>query len=45
MSEGAVSLTNREVADYFEIIADLLQIKGEIIHRILAYRNARRSCT
>ncbi len=35
-----MSLTNREVADYFETIADLLQIKGEIIHRVLAYRNA-----
>lgn len=33
-------MTNREIADMFDTIADLLQIKGEIIHRIMAYRNA-----
>jgi len=33
-------LNNREVADLFERIADMLEIKGEIIHRVLAYRNA-----
>ncbi|MDX2160715.1 MAG: DNA polymerase/3'-5' exonuclease PolX [bacterium] len=33
-------LSNREIADIFDTIADMLQIKGEIIHRILAYRNA-----
>lgn len=33
-------ISNREVAQIFENIADLLQIKGESIHRILAYRNA-----
>lgn len=38
-SRGA-SLTNREVAEYFERIADLLQIKGEAIYRVLAYRRA-----
>lgn len=33
-------LTNREIADLFETVADMLQIKGEVIHRVLAYRNA-----
>ncbi|MBK8027853.1 MAG: DNA polymerase/3'-5' exonuclease PolX [Chloroflexi bacterium] len=33
-------MTNREIADLFDRIADMLQIKGEIIHRIMAYRNA-----
>jgi DNA polymerase (family X) len=34
------SLTNREIANIFETVADMLQIKGESIHRVLAYRNA-----
>jgi DNA polymerase (family 10) len=36
-------LINREVAEYFEKIADLLQIKGEAIYRVLAYRRAGES--
>ncbi len=35
-----MSLSNREMADIFETVADMLQIKGESIHRVLAYRNA-----
>jgi len=35
-----VALSNREIADIFDVVGDMLQIKGEIIHRILAYRNA-----
>jgi len=35
-----VTTTNREIADIFETVADMLQIKGENIHRVLAYRNA-----
>ncbi len=35
-----MALTNREIADLFETVADMLQIKGEVIHRVLAYRNA-----
>jgi DNA polymerase (family X) len=31
-------LTNREIADIFDMIADILQLKGEIIHRVMAYR-------
>ena len=35
-----MGLTNREIADMFETVADMLQIKGENIHRILSYRRA-----
>jgi DNA polymerase (family 10) len=35
-----VALTNREIADLFDRTADMLQIKGESIHRVLAYRSA-----
>ncbi|NJL95151.1 MAG: hypothetical protein HC915_16245 [Anaerolineae bacterium] len=34
------SMNNATIASVFEDVADLLQIKGEIIHRVLAYRNA-----
>jgi len=33
-------LTNREVADLLRLIADMLEIKGEIIYKSLAYRKA-----
>ena len=33
-------VTNREVAEKFAIIADMIQLKGENIHRVLAYRRA-----
>lgn len=36
-------MLNREVAEVFEKIADLLQIKGEAIYRVLAYRRAGES--
>lgn len=32
--------TNKEIADIFENVADLMEIKGENIHRILSYRRA-----
>lgn len=32
--------TNREIAAIFDTVADMLELKGEIIHRILAYRRA-----
>jgi DNA polymerase (family 10) len=35
-----VTLTNREIATIFETVADMLEIKGEIIHRVLSYRRA-----
>jgi DNA polymerase (family X) len=36
-------LTNREVADIFDTVADMLQLKGESIHRVMAYRRAAES--
>ena len=36
-------MNNLEIADIFERIADLLEIKGEIIFKILAYRRAAES--
>lgn len=33
-------VTNREVASIFATVADMLEVKGESIHRILAYRRA-----
>lgn len=35
-----MTLSNREIADIFEKVADMLLIKGEIIHRVLSYRRA-----
>ena len=40
-SEGTLlSLTNREIADIFERCSDMLQIRGDNIHRVLSYRRA-----
>jgi DNA polymerase (family 10) len=36
-------MNNRELADTFTLIADLLEIKGEIIYKTLAYRKAAES--
>src|SRR5215510_1933291 len=36
-------LNNRQLADTFTLIADLLEIKGEIIYKTLAYRKAAES--
>lgn len=33
-------MNNKELADTFTLIADLLEIKGEVIYKILAYRKA-----
>lgn len=35
-----MSLTNREIVDIFERCADMLQIRGDNIHRVLSYRRA-----
>ena len=32
--------SNRQLADIFSTIGDLLEIKGEVIYKILAYRKA-----
>ena len=34
------SMTNQELAQTFNLIADLLQIKGEVVYKVLAYRKA-----
>ena len=36
-------MTNRELADTFALVADLLEIKGEVIYKTLAYRKAAES--
>jgi DNA polymerase (family 10) len=38
-------MNNRELAETFTLIADLLEIKGEIIYKTLAYRKAAESLT
>ena len=38
-----MSLGNREIADIFERCADMLQIRGDNIHRVLSYRRAAES--
>ena len=35
-----MSLSNREIADIFKRCADMLQIRGDNIHRVLSYRRA-----
>ena len=35
-----MSLSNREIADIFQRCADMLQIRGDNIHRVLSYRRA-----
>ena len=36
-------MNNREIAETFTLIANLLEIKGEVIYTILAYRKAAES--
>ena len=38
-------MNNRELADTFTLIADLLEIKGEVVYKVLAYRKAADSLT
>lgn len=38
--DGEFRVKNREIAEIFETIADLLEIKGEAVYRIVAYRRA-----
>lgn len=35
-----MTLSNREIADIFDRVADLLEIRGDVIHRVLSYRRA-----
>jgi len=45
MSTNPHRYTNQDLADIFTRIADLLEIKGEVIYKILAYRKAADSLT
>lgn len=36
-------MTNKELADTFALVADLLEIKGEVVYKTLAYRKAAES--
>src|SRR3990172_7339030 len=38
-------MTNKELADTFSLVGVLLEIKGEVIYKILAYRRAAESLT
>jgi DNA polymerase/3'-5' exonuclease PolX len=40
LEAGVLRYTNRQVAEIFNQIADLSEIKGEVIYRVLAYRKA-----
>ena len=40
MISAMSEMTNQQVAATFRLIADLLEIKGEVIYKILAYRKA-----
>jgi DNA polymerase (family 10) len=39
----AVDFTNQQLAETFALIADLLEIKGEVVYKTLAYRKAAES--
>jgi len=45
MSVSIKRFTNQQLAGIFTTIADLLEIKGEVIYKILAYRKAADSLT
>ncbi|MDA1330449.1 MAG: DNA polymerase/3'-5' exonuclease PolX [Chloroflexi bacterium] len=38
-------MTNKELADVFTLVGDLLEIKGEVVYKTLAYRKAAESLT
>ncbi len=40
MSASPTTYSNHELAEIFQTIASLLEIKGEVIYKILAYRKA-----
>ena len=45
MPTESTKFTNQQLADIFTLIGDLLEIKGEIIYKTLAYRKAADSLT
>ena len=40
-----IHMTNKELADIFTLVADLLEIKGEVVYKTLAYRKAADNLT
>ena len=36
-------LSNAAIADRFELMADLLELEGAVVYRVLAYRRAAKS--
>jgi DNA polymerase (family 10) len=38
-------MTNKELADVFSLVANLLEIKGEVVYKTLAYRKAAENLT
>lgn len=40
-----IRMTNKELADTFTLVADLLEIKGEVVYKTLAYRKAAENLT
>ena len=40
MSGKSATISNHQLAAIFQLIADLLEVKGEVIYKILAYRKA-----
>lgn len=45
MSENQPQMRNRDVADLFARVAEMLAIRGDNIHRVLAYRRAAEAIT
>ncbi len=45
MSTLPEKFTNLQLAETFQLIANLLEIKGEVIYKILAYRKGSESLT
>ncbi|MCA9976982.1 MAG: hypothetical protein KC413_14575, partial [Anaerolineales bacterium] len=33
-------MNNREIADLFERVSQMLSIRGDVVHRVLAYQKA-----
>ncbi|MGN6379549.1 MAG: DNA polymerase/3'-5' exonuclease PolX [Gaiellales bacterium] len=40
---AATDLTNGDIADRFDLLADLLELEGAVVYRILAYRRAAKA--
>jgi DNA polymerase (family 10) len=43
MPPMAAALSNSEIADRFELMADLLELEGAVVYRVIAYRRAAKA--